>query len=208
MLRKLSLVDYILILIGLVSASIGIRTMLEIPAVILPGWFLVILFGGILLLLSFGLGALLCSLTKSKIHILSATSIIVTIVCLGFYISEYRPTYTINVADNFIGEVKLFRSTLKNNRLSLNKYGVGYITDKTYRKGFRPVVIKNGRDITKECEGFVQGNVASAGFDGTSFGPFSYVGFTIGDNPADNIWTDLKNAIELKVIDTSIIMKK
>ena len=208
MLRKLSLVDYILILMGLVSAWLGVRTMLKIPTVILSGWFLVILFGGILLLLSFGLGALFSSLTKSKIHLLSSTSIIVTIVCLGFYISEYRQTYTINIADNFIGEVKLFRSTLNNNRLSLNKYGVGYITDKTYQKGFKPIVIKNGRDITKECKTIVQGNVASAGVDGSSFGPFSYVGFTVGDNTTDTLWTDLEKAIELKIIDTSIIIKK
>jgi hypothetical protein len=207
MLRKLSLVDYTLILIGLVSVWLGVRTMLETPTVILSGWFLVIMYGSILLLLSFGLGALINSLTKSKIHLLTAASIIVTIVCLAFYISEFRPTYKINVADNFIGEVKLFRSTLDNNRLSLNKYGVGYITDNAYRKGFRPVVYKNGKDITKECKTIVQGNVASAGVDGTSIGPFSYVGFTIGDNTADTIWTELKKAIEMKVIDTSIMKK-
>lgn len=208
MLRKLSLVDYILISIGLVSTGIGVRTMLEIPTVILSGWFLVIMYVSIALLLSLEFGALFCALTKFKINLLSATSIILTIACLGFYISEYRPTYTINIADNFTGEVKLFRSTLNNNKLSLNNYGVGYITDKTYRNGFRPIVIKNGRDITKECETIVKGNAVSAGINGSSYGPFSYVGFTIGGNTVDTIWTDLKKAIELKVIDTSIIMKK
>ncbi len=207
MLRKLSLVDYTLILTGLVSVWLGVRTMLEIPTVILPGWFVVIVYGSILLLMSFGLGALISSLTKLKIHLLSAASIIVTIVCLSFYIREYRPTCKIIVSDNFVGEVKLFHSTLDINRLILNKYGVGYINDNTYRKGFRPTVYKNGKDITKECKTIVQGSVASAGVDGTSVGPFSYVGFTIGENTADTIWTDLKKAIELKVFDTSIMKK-
>ena len=57
---------------------------------------------------------------------------------------------------------------VSNNRLTLNKYGVGYITNNTYRKGFRPIVYKNGKDITKECKTIVQGSVASAGVDGTS----------------------------------------
>jgi len=207
MLRKLSLVDYTLILIGLISLVLGVRTMLEIPTVILSGWFLVIMYGSILLLIAFGLGALISSLTKYKIHLLSVASIIVTIVCLAFYISEFRPTYKIYVADNFTGEVKLFRSTLENNRLSLNNYGVGYITDKAYRQGFRPIVYQNGKDITKECKTIVQGNVAFAGVDGINFGPFSYVGFTIGDNSGDTLWTNLTKIIEMNILDTTIVKK-
>ena len=207
MLRKLSLVDYALILIGLISFLLGVRTMLEVSTVILSGWFLVIMYGSILLLIAFGLGALIRSLTKSKIHLLSGASLIVAIVCLAFYISKFRPTYKIYVADNFAGEVKLFRSTLDNNRLSLNNYGVGYITDKAYRQGFKPIVYQNGKDITKECETIVQGNLAFAGVDGKSFGPFSYVGFTIGDNSGDTLWNNLTKIIEMKIIDTTIMKK-
>ena len=207
MLRKLSLVDYALILIGLISFLLGVRTMLEVSTVILSGWFLVIMYGGILLLIAFGLGALIRSLTKSKIHLLSGASLIVAIICLAFYISEFRPTYKIYVADNFAGEVKLFRSTLDNNRLSLNNYGVGYITDKTYRQGFRPIVYQNDKDITKQCKTIVQGNLAFAGVDGKSFGPFSYVAFTIGDNSGDTLWNNLTKIIEMKIIDTTIMKK-
>jgi hypothetical protein len=205
MLRKFSLIDYGLILIGLISLWLCVQTMLEIPTAILPAWFLVVIYGVILLFVAFGLGALIASLTKSKVHLLTAASLIVTIVCSAFYISEFRPTHKIYVPDSFSGNVKLFRSTLGNNKLLLNEYGVGYITDKTYRKGFRPVVYQNGRDITKECRNIVQGKVASAGIDGISLGPFSYVGFTIKDNSADTLWTDLKKVIEMKIIDTSII---
>jgi len=146
-------------------------------------------------------------LTKSKIHLLSGASLIVAIVCLAFYISKFRPTYKIYVADNFAGEVKLFRSTLDNNRLSLNNYGVGYITDKTYRQGFRPIVYQNDKDITKQCKTIVQGNLAFAGVDGKSFGPFSYVAFTIGDNSGDTLWNNLTKIIEMKIIDTTIMKK-
>src|SRR5690606_7072508 len=152
MLRKLSLIDYGLILIGLISLWLGVQTMLEIPTVILPSWFLVIMYGGILLLVAFGLGVVIASLTKSNVPLLTATSLIVTIVCSAFYISEYRPTYKIYVPDTFTGQVKLFHSMLQDNNLTLNKYGVGYITDKAYRKGFKPVVYKNGKDITEQCK--------------------------------------------------------
>ena len=205
--QRLSFVDYTLISVGLVSLYLGVRTMLEIPTLILPGWFLVIMYGGILVLVSFGLGALISSLTKSKVHLLTATSLIVTIICLAFYIHEYRPTYKIYVPQTFTGEVKLFHSTLDDNNLSLNKYGVGYITDKAYRKGFKPVVYQNGKDITDECKNLGQGSVSFAGIDGTNLGPFSYVGFKIKDHEADTLWTDLKEVIERKMIDTSIIKK-
>lgn len=205
MLRRLSFIDYILISVGLVSLYLGVRSMLEMPTLILSGWFLVIMYGGILLLVSFGLGRLISSLTKSKVHLLTAASLIVTIVCLAFYISEYRPTYKIHVPETFTGQVKLFHSTLEENNLTLNKYGVGYITDKAYRKGFKPVVYKNGKDITEQCENLGRGSVAYAGIDGTNIGPFSYVGFTVKENKVDTIWTDIKKAIEQKIIDTSII---
>lgn len=204
--RRLSFIDYTLFSIGLLSLYLGVRTMLEIPTVILPSWYLVIMYGGILLLVSFGLGALISSLTKTKIHLLTAASLIITVICLAFYISEFRPTYKIYVPDNFAGEVKLFHSKLDNNRLSLNKYGVGYITDKAYRKGFIPIVYQNGKDITKECKNLGRGSVTFASIDGTNLG-FSYVSFTINENTADTIWTDLKKAIQQKIIDTSIIKK-
>lgn len=205
MIRKFSILDYCLILIGLISLGLGVQAMLKIPTLIFPAWFLVIMFGSILLLIAFGLGALIRSLTNSRVHLLAATSIIVSIVCLAFYVNEYRPAYTIYVADNFTGDIKLFRSKLDDNRLSLNKYGVGYITDKAYRKGFRPIVYRNGKDITKDCKTIVRGDLAFAGVDGTSFGPFSYVGFSLGDNINDTIWSDLNKVIEKKIIDTSII---
>jgi hypothetical protein len=205
--RRFSFIDYTLISVGLVSIYLGVRTMLEIPTLILPSWFLTIMFGAILLIVSFLFGALISSLSKLKVHLLTATSVVVTIVCLAFYINEYRPTCKIYVPDTFTGEVKLFHSTLANNNLSLNKYGVGYITDKAYRKGFKPVVYQNGKDITEECKNFGQGSVAFVGVDGTNLGPFSYVGFTIKNNTADTLWTDLKKVIEQKIIDTSIMKK-
>ena len=207
MLRKLSLVEYAIILIGLISLWLGVQTMLETPTVILSAWFLVIMYGSILLLLAFGLGVLIVSLTKSKVHLLTAASFIVTIVCLAFYISEFRPTYKIYVTESFNGEVKLFRSTLNKNKLLLSKYGVGYITDKAYREGFKPIIYQNGKDITKECKSIVQGSVAFASIDGTSFGPFPYVGFTIGDTSVDTIWNNLTNIVEMKIIDTTILKR-
>lgn len=194
-------------LAGLASFILGIKTMLEVQTLILPAWTLVLMYGGVLMAVSFGLGALVSLLTRSKLHTLTASSLIISIACISFYISQFKPNYEIYVADNFQGEVKLFRSTLKRNMLNLSEYGVGYITDKEYRNGFRPTVYKNGKDITNECKNIIQGSLGFSGVDGQSLGPFSYIGFTIGDDKADTIWNTLTDVIERKIVDTSIILR-
>jgi hypothetical protein len=205
--RKLHLIDYIIIFMGLASFLVAAKTMIEVPTLIIPGYMLFLLFGGILLLVSFGIGVLIRLLTNSKVHLLTAASSIIAIACISFCISQFRPHYKIFVADNFTGEVKLFRSTLKKNVLSLSQYGVGYITDEVYRNGFKPLVYQNGRNITNECSNLGQGSLAFASLDGKSIGHFSYVGFTIKDNSNDTLWTNLINVIKLKIIDTSIIKR-
>jgi hypothetical protein len=205
--RKLTYTDYSFIAIGLVAFCLGVNTMLKIQTVILPSWFLAVMYGAVLVLISIGIAKVITLFTKSNFHILTAASIIVTLVCSAFYISEYRPSNRIYVPNNFSGQVKLFRSRLADNQLHLNQYGVGYITDRAYRKGFKPVIYQNGKDITDRCKNLSQGSLAFAGLDGTSLGPFSYVGFTIGDSRNDTIWNDLKKAIESKLIDTAIILK-
>lgn len=205
--RKLKLIDYCLILLGLTSLILGIKTMLEVQTLILPTWTLALIYGGVLLAISFGLGILASWLTKSRLHMLTVTSMIISIVCISFYINQFKPSYDIYVPDNFQGEVKLFRSTLKRNRLTLSEYGVGYITDKEYQNGFKPTVYKNGKDITNECKNIVQGSLGFAGVDGISVGPFSYIGFTIGDNKAGTVWNPLPDAIERDMLDTSLILK-
>ena len=181
--------------------------MLQVQTLILPAWTLVLMYGGVLLAVSFGLGALASLLTRSKLKTLTASSLIISIACISFYISQFKPNYEIYVADNFQGEVKLFRSTLKRNRLKLSEYGVGYITDNEYRNGFRPTVYKNGKNITNQCKNVTLSSLGFSGVDGRSIGPFSYIGFTIGDNKPDTIWNSLTNVIECKIIDTSIILK-
>jgi hypothetical protein len=119
-----------------------------------------------------------------------------------------RPTYKIIVPGNFHGQVKLFHSKLTDNQLVINQYGVGYITDETFQTGFKPRVYQNGRDITKECRDITFGNIMSAGIDGSTTGPFEYLGFTIPGKTVDSVWTkNMAELIGLGIIDTSKILK-
>jgi hypothetical protein len=205
--RKLKNIDFLFILVGLLSLVLGTKTILQTQTIILPAWFLAFMYGGILVVLSLVLGFMASTALKFKIHLVTISSLIISVVCLVYYFKEFRPTYKIIVPDKYSGEIKLFRSTLGENQLSLNKFGVGYITDKAYRKGFKPEVYQNGQDITKSCKKPVQGSVAFAGLNGSTIGPFSYVGFMIPGNLPDTIWTDLNKAIALKAMDTSVIFK-
>ena len=207
MFRKLKPIDFLFIIAAIISLALGIKTILQTQTIILPGWLLALIYGAILLILSFGFGFLFSSVLKIRIQSITVSSIIIATVCLIYYFKEFSPTYKIIVPEKYSGDVKLFRSTLTDNQLSLNKFGVGYITDKTYRNGFKPVIYQNGQEITKDCKNIGQGVVAFAGVDGYTLGPYVYFGFTIPGNSVDTIWRDLKKVLELKVIDTSIIMK-
>ncbi len=160
MTQKQRTIDIFLILLGLISLGLGVTTMLRTPTFSLPTWFLTTMYAGSLLIIAFGLGYLVSVLSKFKIRIITVASIIVSIVCLVYYFEQYKPTYKITVPEKFSGEVKLFRSTLAKDQLVLDKFGVGYITDKSYRKGFVPVIYQNGHDITKACENIMHGSLA------------------------------------------------
>jgi hypothetical protein len=209
--NKLSLIDFVIISIEIVALYLGARTMLEIPTLIIPSWFLIIIYDSILLLLSYGFSVLIISLAKLKIKLLTANALIVTVVCLSFYVSQAasqaKSIYRIHVPENFVGEVRLFRSTLSQNRLHLNKFGVGYITENAYQGGFKPVIYQGSKDITRECKDFAQGSIAFAGIDGESIGPFSYMSFTVKNTTNDTIWTDVKKVVEARIIDVSIMKK-
>jgi len=205
--NKLSLIDFFIISIGIVALYLGARTMLEVPTLIIPSWFLTIIYGSVLLLLSYGFSVLITSLTKLKIQLLTVNALIVTVVCLYFYVSQAKSIYKIYVPENFVGEVRLFRSTLSQNRLHLNGFGVGYITEDAYKEGFKPIIYQGGKDITKECKDFAQGSIAFAGIDGESIGPFSYMSFIVKNTTNDTIWTDVKKVVETRVINVSIMRK-
>ena len=119
-------------LIGLVGFILGILTMLRTPTVILPPWFLVFLFLPILLGVSLLLGLATRYFIKSNWSRLTFTALFAGLVCITFYVSEYKPTYKIIVANSFSGQVRLLLSKDDWDKFELNEYGIGYISESTY----------------------------------------------------------------------------
>ena len=193
-----SKIQIAILTLGLLTIALGIWTMLQIQTVILPSWYLVLILLPITLSIAFGLGFLVKKLFKLRWHTLTITSLIMTIVCLTFYISEYRPSYTIYIPDNYAGEVTLLVTKETNNDFNINEFGIGYINQKTFKNGFHPTVIKNKEDITNQIKNYNRGAYSSAGTLNLSL---DYVTFTIPsdkENPAEISFDELinKNAID------------
>jgi hypothetical protein len=197
-----------IIIIGLISLGLGIKSMLRVPTVILPPWFLVLLYVPIIVGFSFFLGLLIKALIKIEASKLTYTSFFVTIFSLAFYISEYKPTYEIIVPEKFNGVVNLYLSKEEKNDFRLNSFGIGYICKKTFYNGFKPKAIKNGHDITNELSDFYSGTVSSVGKNG-NFGPYQYLSFKISPHAIDTstLTNNLQKMIELNILDTTRILK-
>ena len=184
--------------IGIISTAIGIWTLLQTPTMILSPLFLVGLYLPIALIVSLVLGSLTKVLLKSSWHTLTLTALIMTIICLTFSASQYKSSYEIIIPGNYVGEVKLLLSNEKENDFKINNYGVGYICQKTYESGFRPTIIKNGTDISKEVTGYSTGSYSSSNLS------VDYISFQITgkiDNATEYDNFDsliLHNAIDLK----------
>ncbi len=147
--------------IGIISTATGIWTMLQTPTMILSPLFLVGLYLPIAFIVSLVIGFLTKALLKSSWHTLTFTALIMTVICLTFSASQYKSSYVIIIPDKYVGEVKLLVSNEKENDFKINNYGVGYISQKTYENGFRPTIIKYGKDISKEVTGYSTGSYSS-----------------------------------------------
>ena len=203
-LRK-SKVQIAILTLGFLTIVLGIWTMLQVPTLILPSWYLVLIFLPITLLIAFGLGFLIKSLFKVHWHTLTITSIIMTITCLTFYISEFRPNYTINIPSNYVGEVMLLVTEEANNDFNINEFGIGYINQRTFENGFRPTVIKDKENITKQVRNYSNGAFASAGTHNISL---KYVSFIVPGNKKETEDFSIDELINKKAIDTTRIGRK
>jgi hypothetical protein len=79
-----------IIFLGLISYGLGIKTMLQTPTMILTPWFLVLIFSPLVFGLSFILGFLTKTISKSNWHIITFSSIYVSAICLTFFFKEHR----------------------------------------------------------------------------------------------------------------------
>lgn len=200
-----SKIQIAILTLGLLTIGLGIWTMLQIPTLILPSWYLVLIFLPITFLIAFGLGFLTKTLFKLRWHTLTITSIIMTITCLTFYISEFRPSHTIYIPDNYVGEVKLLVTKETNNDFNINEFGIGYINQKTFKNGFYPTVIKDKANITKQIKNYNRGAYASAGTLNISL---DYVTFIIPSNKETIDIISFDELINKNAIDTTRLWRR
>src|ERR1700733_9637287 len=113
-----------IVIMALLSTALGIWTMLQIPTMILPRLYIVLIFLPIILLISFIIGSLLTALLNSSWHLLTFMSLVQTAICLIFYASQYRPGYKIVIPDQYAGEVQLLVSNEQKNDFKVNEFGI------------------------------------------------------------------------------------
>ncbi|GAB3847243.1 hypothetical protein GCM10028822_08340 [Hymenobacter terrigena] len=190
------------IVVAVTSIAAAISTMLNIATLIIPTWFLVLLYFPILLLISFLLAKVFKWATKGKLDTVTYTASFISILSLWFFISQYKPSYTITVPTGFNGTVHLFLSKADVNELNVNNFGIGYIKSELYYKGFKPHVLQNGMDITNKITDFATGSMSSADIHGKSLGPYSFLSFKTPGAVEDTLNLGPEELIKVHALDT------
>lgn len=143
-----------LISLGLLASLIYKLT--EIPGgMILSGLFL----GGMLIVLILVGGLILTWLTKLVLKLLPFWTVYFAVTAIAFTIFHYQiysPNLKIVVPENYVGEVNLIESNVRENILTLDTNGIGYLNEWTFNKLYsKPIVFdKTGKDLTEQCVGF------------------------------------------------------
>jgi hypothetical protein len=194
-----------IVILGLLSIALGIWTMLQIPTMILSPWFLVLIFLPIALFVAFFIGFLLTILLNSAWHPMTFTALVITAICLTFYISQYRPGYKIIIPDQYAGDVQLLVSNEQKNDFKVNKFGIGYINRETYKNGFRPIVIKAGHDISDQISDYSYGSYATTSGNQLSF---DFLSFEIPGKKNVSGMLSYDSLLKMKAIDTTRIYRK
>jgi hypothetical protein len=192
-------------IIGLISTVIAVWTRMQTPTVILPLWFLIAATLFVVLLTAMFIGYAIKILLNSGWHTMTFTALVMTGACLTYYASQFTPAYDVILPENYVGEVRLLVTNEKENDFKVNNYGIGYLSQKTYKRGFRPVVYKGGHDISDRVSDFATGYVASKSGSRLTF---DYLSFVVhGKNKAAEMIDD-DSLIKIGAIDTSRLARK
>lgn len=152
-------VQFGIILLGFIALIYGILIMSETKTMILPLWFVITPVVIIVCAISYGLGVVTKYLLRSDLYRMTFASIII-IIFVGVYgVVEYKPTLKIIIAENYTGEVKLFVSndSIEECEIPVSNFGVGYITNKDFEKGFYPKILRGAIEITKNINEYSKG---------------------------------------------------
>jgi hypothetical protein len=141
--------------------SVGLLTTLLVELTNVPGGMILSgLFLGGMMIVGIVIGCLILSTILR--FIFRATSFVTmlfittTIAFSVFYFQLYSPTLTIKVPDGYKGEINLVLSNVKDNVLTVDSNGIGYLTEWTFNKTYsRPIVEQiDGKNLDKNLVGF------------------------------------------------------
>lgn len=152
--------------------SVGLLTTLLFKLTNIPsGMILSGLFLGGIMIVGIILGCLILTgiikLVFKRTSFLTLLFITTTISFLIFHYQLYSPTLTIKVPNGYKGEINLVLSNVKDNILTVDSNGIGYLTEWTFNKTYsKPIVEQlDGKNLDKNLVGF---NPST--FFGTSIG--------------------------------------
>ncbi len=144
---------------GLISLGLLVTLIYKLTYIpggmILSGLFL----GGIVIVLILVGGLFLTRLTKLFSKRMSFWTIYFAITAIAFAVFHYQiysPTLKIVVPENFTGQISLVKSNLKENILTVDSNGIGYLNSWTFNKlNSKPIVVDiNGKDLSQQCVGY------------------------------------------------------
>lgn len=141
--------------------SIGLLTTLLFKLTNIPGGMILSgLFLGGIMIKGIIIACLILSgilkLVFKKNSFLTILFIITTISFLVFHYQIYSPTLTIKVPNGYKGEINLVLSNTKDNILTVDSNGIGYLNEWTFNKAYtRPIVEQlDGKNLDKNLVGF------------------------------------------------------
>ena len=152
--------------------SVGLLTTLQVKLSNIPGGMILSgLFLGGMIIVGIIIGCLILTailkLVFKRTSFLTILFITTTISFLAFHYQLYSPTLTIKVPNGYKGEINLVLSNVKDNILTVDSNGIGYINEWTFNKTYsKPIVEQlDGKNLDKNLVGF---NPST--FFGTSIG--------------------------------------
>lgn len=142
-------------LIAFVLLIILCVQVMNAPTFILPPIYMtgIIILG---LLVTSGIISGIVKLIFKRFSFLLLFCVLISVGALIGIIKFYHPTLTVTVPKGYVGQVTLVLSNVKDNELTIDENGIGYITEYTFEKTYsEPIVLESdGSNINDRCVGF------------------------------------------------------
>ena len=172
---------------------------------IYPSWLLLCMIGGPAVAGALGIGFVLKRALGSEWYAITFALLFLAVPASGYLIATYRPTYKVVIDAGFTGKVMLFISRNANgHEIPVNRYGVGYISEETFEKGFYPRIQKGGKDISKEVTEYFKGSMGHSEKDRYRFEYLSF--YTPG--VADSLGVGVDSLLKAGAIDTARLLEQ